>query len=111
MRKHQTEIPISVMCNVFSVSRSGYYSWLKRPVSKHKQADAALLEKIRIIHRNSDETYSSPRVRRNLKEQGNHYGEKRIARLMREDALKAKTKRRFKATTDSKHNLPVARTC
>ena len=108
MQTHQTVFSVSVMCAVFSVSRSGYYAWLRRPICKHKQAEAALLEKIRIIHRNSDETYGSPRVHRDLKQQGDNHGEKRIARLMREDGLKAKTKRRFKATTDSKHNLPVA---
>jgi putative transposase len=108
MQKHQTEFPVSIMCAVFSVSRSGYYAWLRRPICQHKQVDAVLLGKIRIIHRDSDETYGSPRVHRDLKEQGDNHGEKRIARLMREDGLKSKTKRRFKATTNSKHNLPVA---
>lgn len=108
MQKHQTEFPVSVMCEVFSVSRSGYYAWLKRPVSRRKQADTELLEKIRIIHRDSDGSYGSPRVHRDLKEQGANCGENRVARLMREDGLRSKTKRRFKATTDSKHNLPVA---
>jgi transposase InsO family protein len=108
MQKHQTEFPVSVMCEVFSVSRSGYYAWLKRPVSRRKQADTGLLKKIRIIHRDSDESYGSPRVYRDLKEQGDTCGENRVARLMREDGLRSKTKRRFKATTDSKHNLPIA---
>jgi len=108
MQKHQTEFAVSVMCEVFLVSRSGYYAWFRRPVSKRKQADAELLEKIRIIHRDSDASYGSPRVHRDLKEQGNSCGENRVARLMREDGLRSKIKRRFKATTDSKHNLPVA---
>jgi transposase InsO family protein len=102
------EFSVSVMCDVFSVSRSDYYAHLKRPVSKRKQADTELLEKIRIIHRNSDGSYGSPRVYRDLKEQGDTCGENRVARLMREDGLRSKTKRRFKATTDSKHNLPIA---
>ncbi|MDQ5987824.1 MAG: hypothetical protein CSYNP_03570 [Syntrophus sp. SKADARSKE-3] len=102
------EFSVSVMCDVFSVSRSGYYARLKRPVSKRKQANTELLEKIRIIHRNSDASYGSPRVYRDLKEHGDTCGENCIARLMLGDGLKAKTKRRFKATTDSKHNLPVA---
>jgi len=108
MQKHQTEFPVSIMCEVFSVSRSGYYAWLKRPASKRKQADAELLGKIRIIHRDSDGSYGSPRVHRDLKEHGDTCGENRVARLMREDGLRSKTKRRFKATTDSKHDLPVA---
>jgi putative transposase len=108
MHKHKAEFPISVMCDVLSVSRSGYYAWQKKPVSRRKQANADLLEKIRTVHHDSEETYGSPRVCRALKEQGDTCGENRAARLMREDGLRAKTKRRFKATTDSKHNLPVA---
>lgn len=96
------------MCEVFSVSRSGYYAWLKRPVSRRKQADTELQKKIRILPRDSAGSYGSPRVYRDLKGQGASCGENRVARLMREDGLRSKTKRRFKATTDSKHNLPVA---
>jgi putative transposase len=108
MHEHKMEFPILVMCDVLSVSRSGYYAWLKKPVSRHKQTNAELLKKIRIIHHDSRESYGSPRVYRALKEQGETCGENRVARLMGEDGLRAKTKRRFKATTDSKHNLPVA---
>ena len=108
MHKHQTEFPVTVMSDVLSVSRSGYYAWLKRPASGRKQANAELLEKIRIVHRDSDKSYGSPRVHRALKEQGDSYGKNRVARLMREDGLRSKTKWRFKATTDSKHHLPVA---
>lgn len=108
MQQHQAEFPISVMCDVFSVSRSGYYAWLKKPVSKRQQANTKLLEKIRAAHHDSGEAYGSPRVYQALKKQGEPCSENRVARLMREDGLRAKTKRRFKATTDSKHNLPVA---
>ena len=108
MQQHKTEFPISVMCEVLSVSRSGYYAWLKNPESKRKQSNSKLGEKIRTIHRDSGETYGSPRVYQALKEQGETCSENRVARLMREDGLRAKTKRRFKATTNSEHNLPVA---
>ncbi len=108
MQQHKTEFPISVMCEVLSVSRSGYYAWLKNPESKRKQSNSKLREKIRTIHRDSGEAYGSPRVYQALKEQGETCSENRVARLMREDGLRAKTKRRFKATTNSEHNLPVA---
>ncbi len=108
MQQHKTELPISVMCEVLSVSRSGYYAWLKNPESKRKQSNSKLREKIRTIHRDSGEAYGSPRVYQALKEQGETCSENRVARLMREDGLRAKTKRRFKATTNSEHNLPVA---
>jgi putative transposase len=108
MQQHQAEFPISVMCDVLSVSRSGYYAWLKKPVSKRQQANNRLRQKIRTIHHDSDESYGSPRIYRELKTQGESCSENRVARLMREDGLRAKTTRRFKATTNSKHNLPVA---
>lgn len=108
MQQHETEFPISVMCDVLSVSRSGYYAWRHKPASKRKQANAKLLEDIRSAHRNSREAYGSPRIYQALKEQGIPCSESRVARLMREDGLCAKMKRRFKATTNSKHDLPIA---
>ena len=108
MQQHQTEFAISVMCEVLSVSRSGYYAWRKSPESKRKQSNGTLRKKIRAVHRDSGESYGSPRVYKALKKQGETCSENRVARLMREDGLKAKTKKRFKATTNSKHNLPVA---
>ena len=104
MQQHQTEFPISVMCEVLSVSRSGYYAWRKNPESKRKQSNTTLRKKIRTVHRDSGESYGSPRVYQALKEQGEACSENRVARLMREDGLRAKTKRRFilkiKLTTD-----------
>lgn len=108
MQQHETEFPISVMCDVLSVSRSGYYAWRHKPASKRKQANAKLLEDIRSAHRNSREAYGSPRIYQALKEQGIPCSESRVARLMREDGLCAKMNRRFKATTNSKHDLPIA---
>ena len=108
MQQHEAKFPIAVMCDVLSVSRSGYYLWRKKPVSKRKQANAKLLKKIRTVHHDSREAYGSPRIYQALKEQGVPCSESRVARLMREDGLRAKMKRRFKATTNSKHNLPVA---
>lgn len=108
MRQHESEFPIAVMCDVLAVSRSGYYAWLNKPESRQKQANTKLLEKIRTVYHNSRDTYGSPRIYQALKEQDIPCSENRVARLMREDGLRAKMKRRFKATTNSKHNLPVA---
>ena len=96
------------MCEVLKVSRSGYYAWLRRPESKRKQNDKVLLQEISAIYQESHRTYGSPRIYRELKRRGRNHGKKRIARLMRKDGLRAKTKRKFKMTTDYKHNLPVA---
>ncbi len=108
MQQHKTEFLISVMCDVLPVFRSDYYTWVKNPPSKRKLANTKLLEKIRTAHQNSGETYSSPRIYQALKEQGIPCSQSRVARLMREDGLRAKTQRRFKVTTDSKYNMPVA---
>jgi transposase InsO family protein len=105
---HQAEFPIFLMCRVLAVSRSGYYAWLKHPESKKDQDDKALSQEIYVIHQESFGTYGSPRVYRELKRRGKHLGENRVARLMRKDGLRAKTKRKFKATTDSRHHFPVA---
>jgi len=96
------------MCNVLEVSRSGYYFWSKRPESFKRKQDKELQAVVREVFTESRGTYGCPRVHRELRNRGIACGKNRIARLMRKDGLRAKVKRRFKATTDSKHNLPVA---
>lgn len=96
------------MCRVLGVSRSGYYSWSNRPESLKRQQDKALLVSIRGIFTDSRGTYGSPRVHRTLRNRDVPCGKNRVANLMRKDGLRARMKRRFKATTNSKHNLPVA---
>lgn len=96
------------MCNVFDVSRSGYYVWLKQPESRKTQEDQVLSEVIKEIHLESHRTYGSPRIHEELLRRGKRHGRNRIARLMRKDGLRAKTRRKFKATTNSKHDLPIA---
>lgn len=108
LQRHKKEFPLSVMGEVLLVSRSGYYAWQKKTLSRRREANAALLEKIRTIHRESGGIYGSPRVYKALREQDEPCGENRVARLMREDGLRGKMKRRFKATTDSKHGFAVA---
>ena len=80
--------PVSVLCKVLKVSRSGYYDWKNRPPSKKSQQDAALTEKIREIHHRSRKTYGSPRIHAALQAMGIRCGRKRVARLMRKAGLK-----------------------
>jgi len=96
------------MCSVFHVSRSGYYAWLRRPESQRKVQDKALSQVIKEIHKESNGEYGSPKIHQELRRRGKRCGRKRVARLMRKDGLKAKTVRKFKATTNSNHSLPVA---
>jgi putative transposase len=102
------EFPVSVMCNLFLVSRSGYYTWLKQPESRKRREDDVLSKVIAEIHEESKKAYGSPKIHGELRRRGIRCGRKRVARLMRKDGLRAKIIRKFKATTNSKHDLPVA---
>lgn len=96
------------MCKTLEVSKGNYYKWLAEPVSEREKANIELTEKIRKIHKESKHTYGSPRVAAELKKQGINAGHNRVARLMSDNEIKAKMKRRYKNTTDSSHLLPVA---
>jgi len=96
------------MCEVLKVSRSGYYLWLNRSESERSKANRRLLSEIRMAHDRSRRTYGSPRVTVELNESGVSCSVNRVARLMRENGIRAKQRRKYRVTTDSKHNLSVA---
>jgi len=96
------------MCKVLKVSRSGYYAWRKRKPSMREEANKELLDYIKEVHGGSRKTYGSPRITDTLKEQGIVCGKNRVARIMRDNGIRVKIKRRFKRTTDSQHGYPVA---
>ncbi|WP_406678369.1 IS3 family transposase [Moorella sp. ACPs] len=108
IREHTGTFRVETMCRVLKVSRTGYYRWLKRPVSQRRIQDEIIKEQIVNIYNKSRKTYGSPRIHKQLGREGIHCGKKRVERLMREAGLQAIQKRQFKVTTDSKHNLPVA---
>lgn len=109
IQRHVGQYPVTVMCRVLDVSRSGYYAWRDRPESRRGREDRRLKMRIRTIHHETRQSYGSPRIHQALRKQGIRCGRKRVARLMREDGLRARSRRKFKATTDSKHAYPVAR--
>ena len=97
------------MCRVLDVAPSGYYAWRKRTTPCARQlADERLLLNIRLSHHASAETYGAPRVLEDLREEGLHVGQKRVARLMRQDGLVGRRRPTFVHTTDSTHAYPVA---
>ena len=97
------------MCHVLQVSRAGYYAWLGRPESPRAIHQAGIVERIRQVHRDSRETYGSPRVHRALKAEGVTCCEKTVAKLMRRAGVRAATARRFVVrTTDSRHGHAIA---
>ncbi len=97
------------MCRVLDVSESGYRSWQRggRPYQK-RLTDAQMLALIQAIHAEFKGAYGSPRMVRELRARGFPASKARVERLMQENGIKAKHKRRFKVTTDSKHSLPIA---
>ena len=99
---------IAILCEVLGVSRSGYYAWSRRPEPARAKTDTQLKAQIAAAHRKSRGTYGSPRVHAELRGKGVRVGKKRVERLMREEGIKARRKRRFRCTTDSKHPHPIA---
>ncbi|EEU2450588.1 IS3-like element IS600 family transposase, partial [Escherichia coli] len=96
------------MCQVFGVSRSGYYNWVQHEPSDRKQSDERLKLEIKVAHIRTRETYGTRRLQTELAENGIIVGRDRLARLRKELRLRCKQKRKFRATTNSNHNLPVA---
>jgi putative transposase len=96
------------MCNMFSIERSGYYAWMNRRPSKQSLANESLDKKIVEIFNRHSSRYGHPRITDELHEQGEKCGKNRVFRRMKHLELRAKGKKKFKITTDSKHNLPVA---
>jgi putative transposase len=101
--------PLSVLCSVLGVARSGFYAWRKRAVSRRRQRREKLVEVMREIHTQKHKrSYGSPRMHRELVAQGQRVSENTVARLMKEHGLRAMTAGKFRHTTDSNHRLPVA---
>ena len=100
--------PVTLMCRVLGVSTSGFYGWKAAPVSKREQRDASLRSRLRTVFDASRQTYGSPRVRVELCTGGKTVSQRKVAELMREEGLVARRKKRFRATTDSKHDDPIA---
>lgn len=105
---HRFEFRMGKMCRVLDISRSGYYAWKMRPVSSRDNKNTDLVDRIVKIHKQSRKTYGSPRITEDLKSQGIPCGKNRIARLMRKNGIMAKTKKKYRITTFSRHTRPVA---
>lgn len=99
---------VASLCRSLEVSRGGYYAWTERPESAHSRADRRLSVLVRAAHEESHRNYGSPRVQAELAAQGERVSRKRVARLMREEGLKGRVRRRYKCTTMSEHDQPVA---
>jgi len=108
VESEKTAFPVGALCEAVGVSRSAYYAWRSSGPSARELANERLLAEIRAIHVENEARYGSPRVVDELRERGHEVGKHRVARLMRENGIFARMRRRFRHTTDSKHKLPVA---
>ena len=108
MKRLRLEFPMPLMCRVLKVTASGYYSWLTRPPSQRQREDARLSVEIRAAHKRTRETYGPERLQRELAASGIRASVHRVKRLRRDLGIRCKQKKKFKATTDSRHKLPVA---
>ncbi len=109
IQAERAQFGVSRLCRALVVSCAGYYAWCLRPKSAHAIQDLKLKLLVNEAHTVEGRTfYGSPRVHRSLKKQGVPVSRKRIVRLMQEDRLVGRARRRFKCTTDSDHELPVA---
>ena len=108
MRQMRLHYPLPLMRRIMKVSASGYYAWIDRPPSKWSFEEARLEFEIKAMDKRTRHTYGAERLQRELVEQGVQVGICRIKRIKKKLGIRCKQKRKFKATTDSKHSLPVA---
>jgi transposase InsO family protein len=108
IKQHRPEFTVLSMCRFLQVSQSAYYAWLHRAPSSREREDAQLSGMMQTTFEKSRHTYGTRRLKMALSHQGQAVGRRRIGRLMKEAGLVCKTKRRFKITTDSQHDSPVA---
>jgi len=109
MTVEKANYPVALMCRVLEVSRSGYYASRAkvRPTAREK-SDAELVDEIRRVHEKSRGTYGRPRVLAQLRRDGHDVGKGRVGRLMKDNGIKGRVRRKYRSTTDSNHSRPIA---
>ena len=107
IRENRGSFPVSLLCQTLGVGKSGFYTWLNRPVSPRSLENRRLLMEIKVVHKKSRKTYGSPRVHADLNETGHVCSKHRVARLMRENGIVSKHKKMFNVTTSVYQNKCV----
>jgi putative transposase len=109
IQDHAGRFPLRLICRVLRVAPAGYYAWRKRPISPRKLKRTRLIESIRQVHKHSRGLYGSPRVHRQLVAQGKRCCQNTVAKLMKQQQIRSRIKRRFRVrTTDANHAHPIA---
>ena len=102
------QYPVSRMCRVLAVSRTGYLQWCVREPSARQRGNDKLAAQLRVIHAENDRNYGRPRLWKALAKQGQRVGQERVRRLMRLNGLRSVYRRPYRVTTRSDHDRPVA---
>ena len=108
IREHRGQFRVAALCRVLKVSPSGYFAWLRRPQSRRAAQNRGLLTRIKAAHAHSRKSYGRRRIHVQLQRDGISCSRNRVARLMRQEGLCGLRRRKFKATTNSRHSFPVA---
>jgi putative transposase len=107
--QHKDQWPVRLLCETLEVAPAGYYAWRQRPASELRQRHDALVVEMQAIHAEVKQRYGSPRMHKELVARGQDCCVNTVAKLMRDNDIKAKSARKFRVTTtDSQHDLPVA---
>jgi transposase InsO family protein len=104
----RAQYPVAILCRALGVSRAGFYAWRVRPESRHTVEDRRLRVLVRESFECNRKSYGSPRIHRELRQSGERTSRKRIIRLMQAEDLVARRRRRYKCTTMSEHDQPIA---
>ncbi len=108
IKQHSVDDSVTTLCQFMTVSRSCYYAWLDAPKTVLEKENGQLIETLTVLFEQGRGTYGTRRLKNKFAEQGIVVSRRRIARLMRQAGLWCKTKKKFKATTDSKHHQAIA---
>ena len=109
IRDQANDYPVNLLCRLLSVQRSGYYDWRDRPGKVIPAEELALRRRMKALFAASRDSLGSRTMAKNLRQEGFEIGRNKTRRLMKQLQLKVKQKRKYKVTTDSKHNFPVAK--
>jgi transposase InsO family protein len=108
MKEMRLHYPVPMISRILEVSPSGFYVWLERPLSRWAREEARLEVEISAAHKRTRQTYGAERLQKDLEEHGTRVGVCRIKRIRKKIGIRCKQKRKFKATTSSRHKLPIA---
>lgn len=111
IKNHEYLFPIEKMCNVLKITSSGYYKWKNRPFSKRLLSKEKIKQQITSIYFSSKQRYGSPRIAFELNSLGYKISRITVAKYMKELGLRSKLSKKFKVTTNSKHNYLVVEMC